>query len=265
MEQQFNSLYIVLVEPSSSQSKIVLNQFSDLGIQHYKLFKTASEALDAIESDPPDLVISALHLPDNTGIELVHEMRNNKITEDVPFMLISTTTLFKELDAIKQAGASAVLPKPFKAKDLKRAVLTTMDWLNPESIELDNVDIETISVLLVDDSKMARRMIRITLEKMGIEKITEAVDGKQAIPIIQSEIFDLIVTDYNMPEVDGHELLKFIRNESNQSSVPVLMVTTEGDQGKLAAIQQDGISAIVDKPFAVAEVKRLIETSLSEL
>ena len=263
MEHQLASLYVVLVEPSRSQSKIIIQQFEDLGIRQYKHLSTATEAIDLIFEDVPDLVISSLHLEDMTGRDLVLKMREDPATEETPFILISTTTSFRELDPIKQAGASAVLPKPFNEKDLRRAVLSTMDWDHPDQIELKDMDPENLEILVVDDSKLARKMISRTLNKMGIENITEAADGAEAIPLIQSSHYDLIVTDFNMPEVDGHELLKFIRNESNQSSVPVLMVTTEGDAGKLAAVQQDGVSAIVDKPFEVSTVKQLIEASLA--
>ncbi len=260
MEHQMASIYVVLVEPSTAQSKIVLQQFEDLGIGQ---FRTGAEALDAIFDNIPDLVISSLHLKDMTGRDLVLEMREFETIENTPFILISTATLFKELDPIKQAGASAVLNKPFVASDLKRAVTSALDWENPEQIPLEVLDIGGLDVLVVDDSALARKMIRRTLNKMGIEKITEADDGSEPIPLIQINRYDLIVTDFNMPEVDGHELLRFIRTKRNQSAVPVLMVTTEGDAGKLAAIQQDGVSAIMDKPFEPSEVKRLIEASLS--
>lgn len=265
MDHHLSELYVVLVEPSKSQSKIIIQQFEALGIHQYKHCKTGKSALDTIVDDIPDLVLSALHLEDMTGRDLVLKMRALSSTEATPFILISTTTSFKELDPIKQAGASAVLQKPFTVKDLKRAVINTMDWENPDQIELEDLDPENLEILVVDDSRLARKMISRTLNKMGIEKITEAADGAEAKPLIQDKIFDLIVTDFNMPEVDGHELLRFIRNESNQSSVPVLMVTTEGDASKLAAVQNDGVSAIVDKPFEVAEVKRLIESSLTSL
>lgn len=265
MEHQLSSLYVVLVEPSSSQSKIVIQQFEELGIKQFKLCNTGAAALDTILDDTPDLVISSLHLEDMTGRDLVLKMRENLATETTPFILISTATSFKELDPIKQAGASAVLPKPFTDRDLKRAVMNTMEWEHPDKLEMEDLNPENLEVLVVDDSSLARKMISRTMKKMGMEKITEAADGAEAIPLIQDRHFDLIVTDFNMPEVDGHELLRFIRNESNQSSVPVLMVTTEGDAGKLAAVQNDGVSAIVDKPFEVAEVKRLIEVSLSAI
>ncbi|MCP4488204.1 MAG: response regulator [Gammaproteobacteria bacterium] len=263
MEHQLATLYVVLVEPSRPQSKIVLQQFEELGISQYRHVETGADAQELIFEDTPDLVISSLHLEDMTGRDLVLKMRDRTATETTPFILISTTTSFRELDPIKQAGASAVLPKPFSVKDLKRAVMSTMDWEHPDQIELEDLDPENLEVLVVDDSGMARKMISRTLNKMGIEKITQAADGADAIPLIQANHYDLIVTDFNMPEVDGHELLRFIRNESNQSSVPVLMVTTEGDASKLAAIQHDGVSAIMDKPFEVAEVKQLIETSMA--
>ena len=263
MKPDITSLYVVLVEPSLAQSKIIINQFHALGITQFSHFTDAHEALESIFSVQPDLVISALHLEKMSGTEIVLQMRENPATLHTPFMLISTTTSFRDLDPIRQAGASAVLPKPFNAKDLERAVCNTMEWENPEQIVLEELDPENLEVLVVDDSALARKMISRTLNKMGIEKITEAADGSEAIPLIQSHHYDLIVTDFNMPEVDGHELLRFIRNESMQSSIPVLMVTTEGDASKLAAVEQSGVSAILDKPFEVGMVKRLIESALS--
>ena len=263
MEHILSSLYVVLVEPSQAQAKIIQGQFSELGITQYEYFDEGTAALDSIFSDTPDLVISSLYLPDMSGKDLVLKMREHEATVNTPFMLISTETSFAALDPIKQAGASAVLPKPFQAKDLRRAVNNSMDWEDPDRLELSDYDPESLQVLVVDDSAMARKMICRTLGKIGIENMDQAADGKQGIEMISQKNYDLIITDYNMPEVDGHEFLKYIRNESAQSSVPVLMVTTEGNQGVLSAIQQDGVSAIFDKPFEIEEVRKMIETVLS--
>ncbi len=263
MEHILSSLFVVLVEPSHAQAKIIQGQFSDLGISQYERFDQGQTALEAIFRDVPDLVISAMYLPDMSGKDLVLKMREHEATVNTPFMLISTETAFEALDPIKQAGASAVLPKPFQARDLQRAVNTTMDWEETTLLKLDDYDPENLEVLVVDDSAMARKMICRTLGKMGIENMDQAVDGKQGIDMIAAKTYDLIITDYNMPEVDGHEFLRYIRNQSSQSSVPVLMVTTEGNQSVLSAIQQDGVSAIFDKPFETEQVKKMIETVLS--
>lgn len=263
MQHYLNSLFVLLVEPSNSQKKIVINQLEELGISQYQSVDTGQQALEVVDNEQPDLVISAMFLEDMSGTELVLEMRANPLAEDIPFMLISSVTSRAELEPIKQAGASAVLPKPFNAGDLKRAILATMDWDNPDIIRLDNFDSSALRVLLVDDSQMARHMISRTLNKMGIQNITQACDGREALPLIQNQKYDLVISDYNMPKMDGHELLVYIRHNSNQPEVPVLMVTTEGDESKLAAVQHEGVSAIVDKPFDVVSVKQLIESVFS--
>jgi two-component system chemotaxis response regulator CheY len=260
MDYFLNSLFVLLVEPSIAQRHIITNQLDELGITEYQTVSNGQEALAVIDQEQPDLVISAMFLEDMTGTDLVLEMRENPISEDTPFMLISTVTSFKELDPILQAGASAVLPKPFGAAELKRAIRTTLAWENPDELNLQPYDPAGLRILLVDDSVMARHLISRTLSKMGVSNVTEAADGREAAELMQQGEFDLVITDYNMPEMDGHELLKFIRRESNQQQIPVLMVTTEGDESKLSAVQHEGVAAIIDKPFEVTSVKQLIES-----
>ena len=246
-----------------AQQKIITQQFEDLGISQFEVCSEGREALDVIDSEQPDLVISSMYLPDMTGREVVLEMRENPISRDTPFMLISTMTSFDELNPIKQAGASAVLPKPFSSQDLKRAISMIMDWDNPQQLETANVDLDEFKILIVDDSSMARRLILRTFNNLGFENIDEAENGRNAIPLINQNRYQLIVTDYNMPEMDGYDLVRYIRQKSEQPDVPIMMVTTEGDKGKLSAVQHEGVAAIVDKPFAVDTIKPMIESIVS--
>jgi len=260
---RIEDLFILLVEPSNAQSKIIIKQFDDLGVMNYKRVKKGADVLELIDKDKPDLIISTMYLPDMTGGELVSSLRRDKENQEIVFMLISTETCIYQLEPIRQAGATAILPKPFDASQLKKALLTTMDFLDMDQFQFENFEPEKLNVLVVDDSTMARKQIIRTLKMMGIEKFSEATDGKQAIPVINKEYFDLIVTDYNMPEVDGQELIEYIRNESKQSSVPILMVTSEGNMNKLAAVEQSGVSAICDKPFEPKAVKGMIEAIMA--
>ena len=259
MVEHIQDLFIILVEPSDTQLKIITKQFDDLGITNFKTFNSGQELLDNVIELHPDLVISSMHLPDMCSIELVNKLRENEATQDLRFLLISTIKRFDQLDPIKQAGATSVLEKPFNTEQLKSALLTNIDNLDPDQIVLESFDIESLNVLIVDDSRMARRQICKTLAKMGIEKITEAVDGEDALPIIEREYFDLVVTDYNMPNMDGQSLTKYIRTQSNQPSVPILMVTTEENNDRLSEAQEAGVSAICDKPFEPGTVKQMIE------
>ncbi len=254
---------ILLVEPSVTQQRIISDQLGKLGIQRIDTVRDGESALDDMTMHPPDLVISAMHLPDITGTELVQRMRGDSMLRDIAFMLISSETQFRYLDPIRQAGVIAILPKPFAPEQLQRALYTTLDFLDPEALQLSTYSAEELNVLVVDDSSTARRFIKKVLGKLGIEQIKEAENGLQARNLIEHDFFDLIVTDYNMPEMDGAELVAYIREQSNQAGVPILMVSSESDEGRLAAVQQSGVSAICDKPFEVDNVRGLIEKMLS--
>jgi len=263
MTEQFKELMILLVEPSSAQSKIIVKQFQELGINKFDLTNTGAQALQILERSRPDLMISAMYLPDMTGADLVRTIREDLDNKDLVFMLISTETNFYQLEPIRQAGATAILPKPFTSTELKRAMLTTLDFLDFEEFNLNIFEPERMSVLVVDDSKFSRYQIIRTLQRMGITNFSQATDGKEAIAMIEKHYFDLIVTDYNMPEVDGKELIDYIRNHSRQPAVPVIMVTTEGDMNKLAAVEQSGVSAICDKPFEPYTIKIMVEAIMA--
>lgn len=264
MHVTLDQLSVVLVEPSLTQQKLITRFLNEQGVKSIRYYDSGLNALMGITNDHPDLVISALYLPDMTGTDLLHSIRFEPETQNIIFMLISSETKIQFLDPIRQAGAVAILPKPFAVEQLRAALFSTIDLIDPKELQLENFTAEELKVLIVDDSNMARKYIRRVLESMGIEKITEAADGTEAVPILQKEYFDLVVTDYNMPEMDGEALAKHIRHDSNQSTVPILMVTSEHDTVRLAAAQRSGISALSDKPFEPGNIRALITQLLSE-
>jgi len=85
------------------------------------------------------------------------------------------------------------------------------------------------------------------------------------VPLLDQSFFDFVVTDYNMPQMDGKALLEHIRNNSNQRSIPVLMVTSEGNMGNLAAVEQSGVSGICDKPFEADTVRNMIKMMMADV
>lgn len=259
---KIEDLSILLVEPSLAQSKIILSELREAGVCAVEVCQSITSALGRLKEYLPDLVISSMYFPEGTGTDLVTSMRKDPHLEALPFMLVSSEEKFEYLDPIKQAGVVAILPKPFDGEDLKRALISTLDYLEGEDIELDSFDIQDVRILLVDDSPLARKHIGRVLGNLGAAKIVEAKDGKEAIGLLQEREFDLVVTDYNMPVMDGEELLKYIRTQSSQSYVPVIMVTSEKNQATLSSIKQQGVSAMCDKPFDTTHVKSLLRRLL---
>jgi two-component system chemotaxis response regulator CheY len=254
-----------VVEPSAVQSQFIEKHLHKIGVVNTTVFRDGSSALKAMQSIQPEVLISSMHLPDMTGGDLVAHMRDNDLTRGVAFILVSSETNPHYLEPVRQNGSSAILGKPFTIEQLKQALATTMDYLNPDADKLrvsSDIELESINVLLVDDSHIARGFIRRVLENLGIQKFTEAENGKQATALIEEHYFDLVVTDYNMPEMDGKELTNYIRTQSWQSSVPILMVTSETNESRLAAVEQAGVSGVCDKPFEPAIVRKLLEQML---
>ena len=254
-------LSVFVVEPSPAQSHFIETLLKKAGILSMTVFSSGSDALKAMQQSRPDVVISSMHLPDMTGGDLVGRMRDDEWTSHVAFILVSSETNPRYLEPVRQSGSCAILGKPFTLEQLKKAMSTALDYLNPNAKKLDagsEIDLESVKVLVVDDSRSARNFIRHVLENLGIQYFTEAENGKQAVEIIQEHYFDLVVTDYNMPEMDGRELTEYIRTQSWQSTVPILMVSSESNEGRLAAVAQAGVSGVCDKPFEPAVVRELL-------
>jgi len=256
------SLSVYLVEPSGVQAKIISGQLGNLNISTVRVFGSGGDALAAMAISRPDLVISALYLPDMTGNELVAAIRSDPALESVAFVLVSSETRPQALEAVRQSGVCGILPKPFSAEQLDTALTTTLCYLQNDEDSDADFDADGVRVLLVDDSSISRKFMRRVLENLGIKLFVEAENGRHAVDLLASTTFDLVVTDYNMPEMDGGALVDYIRKQSWQQSVPILMVTSEADQGRLAAVEEAGVSGICDKPFEPAMLKRLLSRIL---
>jgi len=256
-------LSILVVEPSSTQRKIIIKALRKHNIIGILEAKRGDEALEKLSVEKPDLVMSTLYLPDMTGTDLIHSIRSDPEYNHTAFVLISSETRLRYLDPVRQAGTSAILPKPFTDKELTAALLATLDLVDPNEFELADMDPESLQVLVVDDSQLSRKHIMRILASMGIRHFTTAEDGMEALEIINRQFFDFIITDYNMPKMDGKELIDEIRNNSSQSSIPIMMVTSEENNNRLAAVQNAGVSAICDKPFEPATVREIVQRILS--
>ena len=117
-----------------------------------------------------------------------------------------------------------------------------------------------MKVLVVDDFATMRKIVRNILKQIGFEDITEAEDGNVALRVIKSEPVGLVVTDWNMPNMSGLDLLREIRGNPETSSLPVLMVTAEGLKENVLDAVKAGVNNYVVKPFTAEVLQEKIET-----
>ena len=116
-----------------------------------------------------------------------------------------------------------------------------------------------MSILVVDDFSTMRRIIKGLLQDLGFANITEADDGLTALSLLKAGNFDLLITDWNMPGMQGVELLRRVRADERMKKLPVLMLTAEAKRAQIVAAAQAGVSGYVIKPFTAATLKEKID------
>jgi two-component system chemotaxis response regulator CheY len=124
---------------------------------------------------------------------------------------------------------------------------------------------KNMKVLVVDDFSTMRRIVKNLLRDLGFTNIQEADDGSTALPMLQSGDFDFVVTDWNMPGMQGIDLLKAIRADDSLSHIPVLMVTAEAKKEQIVMAAQAGVNGYIVKPFTAATLKTKLDKIFERL
>jgi len=116
--------------------------------------------------------------------------------------------------------------------------------------------------LVVDDFSTMRRIIKNVLHDLGYQNVIEADDGKAALSLLQAGGIDFLITDWNMPNMAGLELLKIVRADAKLAKLPVLMLTAEAKREQIVEAAQAGVSGYVIKPFNAETLKEKIDKIL---
>ncbi|SDK93930.1 two-component system, chemotaxis family, response regulator CheY [Modicisalibacter muralis] len=122
-----------------------------------------------------------------------------------------------------------------------------------------------MSILVVDDFPTMRRIVRSLLKELGYTNVEEAEDGQDALSKLRAGGFEFVVSDWNMPNLDGLEMLKQIRADDALKSLPVLMVTAEAKKENIIAAAQAGANGYVVKPFTAATLEEKLNKIFEKL
>jgi two-component system chemotaxis response regulator CheY len=118
---------------------------------------------------------------------------------------------------------------------------------------------KNMKILIVDDFSTMRRIIKNLLRDLGFTNTDEADDGLTALPKLQGGSFDLLITDWNMPGMQGIDLLRNVRADEKLSAMPVLMVTAEQKKEQIVEAAQAGVNGYIVKPFTAQTLKEKLE------
>ncbi len=126
---------------------------------------------------------------------------------------------------------------------------------------------EDIRILVVDDMAAMRKILKTLLAQLGYKNVDEAEDGKQALDILKQNPnkYGLVITDWNMPNMTGIELVQAIRSDEKLKHLPILMVTAEAKKENVLMAIKAGVNNYIVKPFTAETLKEKIEKIFSSL
>jgi two-component system chemotaxis response regulator CheY len=260
MGNLFSNKSVLIVDDSSTVRQILINGLKQIGFEG-SMLKAVGDgkfALDKLKDTEFNLIISDWDMPRMNGIELLKEVKSNSGLKNIPFLMVTAKNEKQNIEKAFESGADQFISKPFSPEDLERLVsqlLTHQNHFNGKR------------VLVVDDSQPMRKIIIKNLIQAGFQTnmIKEAGDGRDAIKMLAEENYDLVMTDWHMPEVDGLELINMIRSAESKyiKKIPVLMVTSETEKEKIIEAIQMGAGQYIIKPFNSVQLQDKIRQIIS--
>ena len=122
-----------------------------------------------------------------------------------------------------------------------------------------------LKFLIVDDFSTMRRIVRGLLKEMGCQNADEAEDGTVALNLLRSGSFDFVISDINMPNMNGFELLKAVKADDSLKHIPVLMVTAEARKEDIVLAAQSGAAGYIVKPFTKATLEEKVQKIMQKI
>ena len=247
---------VVIVEESRLQAGMIGKILKEQEVAEVQVFQNGEEALQRIPSLVPAVILCSHRLPDMSGLEFASRVRDTfRWLRSGIVLMSSDEWALARRSAAEQLGRLRLIKKPFDAASLRNVI---EEALRDDRDQQPINGLKDLKVLIVDDSSLARRHEQDTLESLGFSQFTHADDGDVAAELVQQTRFDLVITDYHMPRMDGRALTAHIRQQSDCRDMPIIMVTTEFSPQVLAPVYQLGVSAICNKNFDREMVRNIV-------
>jgi len=218
------------------------------------LAEDGQEGLDLALQEKFDIVVSDIDMPKINGIELCRSLKQTPSTQGIPVVMVSTFDSDSDVDKGFQAGASAYLSK---YEIQSRLFETVESVLSKSKFKGDRL------VMVVDDSKVVLRIVEKGLAEAGFRVIT-AENGKKALDLLDTIQPDLILSDIEMPDINGFDFCQAVHTNPDLSSMPIIAMSSKTDRGYMKRMLQNGASAYLCKPFNIDELVILVEKMLSD-
>lgn len=250
---------VLIGDDSITIRRVVKNELIQLGFMEHQIREAGDgkSSSDILANTKFDMVISDWNLPKMNGLDLLKHIRSTPKLKDIPFLMLTSEANEENILKALEEGADQYITKPFKATVLEETIKKILSAKNVFGNK---------KVLVVDDSPVMRRIIKKNLKQAGFldENILESLEGDTATDWILVKNFDLIISDWHMPKVDGLEFFYRLQAYDDFKDIPFLMVTSEAQKVKVMEALNAGISNYILKPFTAMDLEKKIKQIISK-
>ncbi len=259
-QPQLAGARVLVVDDNATNRRILVGHAESWGM-HARATASPAEALAWIRAGEPfDLAVLDMQMPELDGVELAREIRRVHEAEEVPLILL--TSLGRRTgDADAAALFAATLTKPIKASQLYNALATVLEregLAASSPAALEPAVRPATRILLAEDNEVNRKLALALLARMGYEADV-AHDGLEALSALRERVYDVVLMDVEMPELDGLEATRRIRHELTPDRQPRIIAMTanamEGDRERCLAA---GMDDYLPKPIRIGDLRRAL-------
>lgn len=241
------------VDDSDIYHKSLVPQLENEGFEVIQAYDGV-EASEILKSNFVDIIISDVEMPNMDGYSLCRNVKSNNITKNIPVILTTTLTSDESIEKGFASGANDYLTKPFVIPELIGRIkhhLYGKEHVRPEKI------------LVVDDDPISRSITVQALKTNGFAPY-EARNGRVALSLIRNNDYHLVITNYDMPILNGFDLVLKLRENPKTSDLKVIMTNSRQTRSNLVKIQSIGIETFIVKPFIVEKLLSEVERILAQ-
>ncbi|MGE4555600.1 MAG: response regulator [Desulfovibrionaceae bacterium] len=244
---------ILIVEDSRTIRKMLTKQLDEIDARVTEAVD-GKEGLEKAKDKNFDLIISDVDMPKMNGFDLCKKLKSDPDTRSVPVIILSTNDREEHVEEGFRVGASAYVTK---AKAGEELIARIKDVLTRSAFSRNRL------ILVVDDSKLVRKSVRKGLSQAGFNVVC-ADNGQKAMHLLEEHLPDLILSDINMPIMDGEAFCRAVRAREDLQEVPFVVMSTESDRRVMREMLAHGASAFMVKPFHIEQLVITAEKLLSD-
>ncbi len=244
---------ILIIDDSSFMRKALTRELKKVGAQVTQA-EDGQQGLEIARSNKFDLIISDIDMPRLNGFELCEKLKKSPESRGIPVIILSSMDNDQYIDKGFEAGAAAYISK----SDAPNLLIETVERVLKKAVFQREQHI-----LVVDDSSTIRKLVEKALGEAGF-KISTAENGKKALECIDTHRPDLILSDLDMPEMNGVDFFKAVHVKPNMASIPFIIMSATKDRAMVRRMLDRGASAYLVKPFNLEQLVATIEKLLSD-